>query len=176
MKQLTIRASVLAAPHDCTLAGIVARCGGGCCRNVTYWPVRSSAQGRSGGGCENLTPTGCRWSPDERPVTCNLYPLRITPSGRGLTLHHRTRIPTSVCKGNYGQGPMLVDALRPGLVAVLGAEQYEWVRAEVVAGRDVVVELDEEIVAAIADEEAREELDLPPVERVSGRALPVLNP
>jgi hypothetical protein len=162
---LRIASSTLTARHDCTLAGITARCGGRCCYGPSYWPARSSPEGAAGGPCANLGPTGCTWSMSDRPVTCLLYPLRFTPTRSGLVLHHRTRFAKGICGGNYGQGPMLIDALRPGLAELFGAAAIDWARDEAMSGRDVHLEIPPRLLAEIHREKTLEESNTPPVLR-----------
>lgn len=119
----------LTKPHDCTVAGILGRCGAGCCRSALYWPSR--VYGNPGNACGNLGPAGCVFSLADRPVTCLLYPLRLR--GDMLLLHHRARLATSVCKGNHGQGPPLIDALEAHLTALFGADQYADLRVALFA-------------------------------------------
>jgi hypothetical protein len=73
-RYLRIAASTLVARHDCTLAGIVARCGGRCCHGPTFWPARSSDAGAAGGPCANLGPTGCT------PVRRRELPMMEVPT------------------------------------------------------------------------------------------------
>jgi hypothetical protein len=160
--------------HDCTLAGIEARCHGGCCYGPTYWPAVSYPGGPEGGPCGNLGPEGCRWSGADRPVTCLLYPLRLNRAGM-LVLHHRTTTASSICKGNHGQGPALIDAMEYSLTSLFGAEQYARVRAEVMAGRDTYFEVPAEVLASYELEQAQEAVREQPVPRTTQRApLPVL--
>jgi hypothetical protein len=159
--------------HDCTLAGIEARCGGGCCHGPTYWPAVSEA-GRAGGPCANLGPNGCSWPGEDRPVTCLLYPLRLNRAGM-LVLHHRTTTAGSVCKGNHGQGPRLIEAMAYSLTSLFGEEQYQRVLAQVLAGEDSYFEVPEEVLQAMELELAQEAVQEPPIRRRHQRApLPVL--
>lgn len=114
--------------HDCTLAGIMARCGGRCCRTPGYWPPLTG----EAGVCPLLGEQGCTLTTADRPVTCLLYPLRLR--GDLLVLHHRTRMETSVCAGNHGVGPPLWEAMRPQLVELFGERQWDRVRSAVSAG------------------------------------------
>lgn len=160
--------------HDCTLAGIAARCGGGCCANPLYWPVNSSAGGRAGLGCEHLGPQGCRWGLSDRPVTCLLYPLMLNKRGT-LVLHARATTLRGICKGNHGQGPPLVVALAAQLTALFGGDEYERIRASVLAGRDCWVDVPALVLQAYELERAQEPLQEPPVARGTIRQpLPVL--
>jgi hypothetical protein len=51
---------------------------------------------------------------------------------------------------------MLIDALRDHFTALFGAEQYTRLRADVVAGRDGVLEVPEDVYAAYQAECAEE--------------------
>lgn len=163
------------AAHDCTLAGIRARCGGRCCYGPTYWPAISSPTGPDGGPCANLGPEGCRWADADKPVTCLLYPLRLNRAGM-LVLHHRTTMQTSVCAGNHGQGPPLIDAIAPQLRELFGADEYDRVRGEIMAGRDSYFEPSLGVLAAYELELAQEALREPPIRRSLQRApLPMVS-
>lgn len=127
-----LTAATATSLYDCTPHGIASRCHGKCCYGPGGWPPRPD------GACTRLDPaTGCTMGAS-RPVVCHLYPLRLNPNGT-LVIHGATRWPSACCKGNRGAegAPMLVDALRPGLEALVGPDEYARVRAEVVAGRDV---------------------------------------
>jgi hypothetical protein len=134
--------------HDCTLAGIHARCGGHCCYGP-YWPA-SSYTTDPAGPCGNLGPSGCTLTADVKPVTCHLYPLRLVNGTLGLHFH-ATR--PACCRGNYGRGPMLIDALRQSLVALFGEAAVDRVRADVVAGRDGWFDVPPDVAARMAREQ-----------------------
>lgn len=150
--------------HECTLAGIKARCGGGCCYGPSYWPARSYPAGAAGGPCGHLGPNGCDLSGDDRPVTCLLYPLRLNKAGM-LVLHHRTTTATSVCKGNHGQGPALIEAMAYSLTSLFGAVQYERVRAAVMAGADSYFDVPPEVLRSYELELAQEAANEQPIPR-----------
>jgi DNA modification methylase len=150
----------LSARHDCTLAGITARCHGACCKGTTYWPSRSY-----GAVCGNLGPAGCVLADADKPVTCLLYPLVAHPENGNIVLHHRTRLPTSCCAGNYGQGPRLVDAIAGQLTALFGPDQYARILADVDAGRDTYAVPSDDLRAAIEAEHREAEANVHPVPR-----------
>lgn len=152
-------AATATSRYDCTPGGIALRCHGACCRSPAFWPPRTGVDAV----CPRLGPEGCTLG-DARPVTCHLYPLRINPQGT-LVLHGNTRFPQGMCKGNRGQGPMLIDALRPGLVVVLGEDEYEAVRATVLCGRNALVVPLPWVAAALAQEAEWEAANVPPVPR-----------
>jgi len=157
----------LAKPHECTLVGIMSRCGGGCCKSPTYWPP--TAYGREDHTCGNLGPTGCVLLPDDKPISCLLYPLRLM-RGDIIALHHRTRFSKGICRGNHGTGPPLVDALRDNLITLFGEEQVDRVRAAVMGGHGSFVYPSPDLVAQLRAETAREELNLTPINRSETRA------
>jgi hypothetical protein len=146
--------------HACTLAGIVQNCGGRCCSSPHFWPPRVG--GRADHGCYWLGPQGCRLSAQDKPVGCHLYPLRLSAAGT-LGLHRAAAL--QFCKGNHGQGPLLVDALRPSLVALFGERQFEAARAEVLAERDAWFDVPPEVEAAYERELEWERLNLRPLPR-----------
>ena len=153
-RRIKISAVTLTQRHNCTVRHITAPggCGGGCCRQPKYWPPSSTEAGRLGLGCSWLGPDGCRMTADQRPLTCNLYPLRFTPNGRGLSLHFVTRFPNSVCCGAYKEGPMLVDALAEGLCAVFGVEQWLNMKERALDGRDTTLILSRHTYAQLQRE------------------------
>jgi hypothetical protein len=150
----------LSAPHECTLEGILARCGGSCCKSAVFWPSRTFETNI----CGNLGPEGCRLAPTDKPITCLLYPIRLV-RGEMLLLHHRARFGKGICKGNHGQGPPLIDALRGNLVTLFGEEQVDRVRADVMAGRQSWVEPSDDLVRQLAAEEQAEEANEHPTLR-----------
>lgn len=153
----------LARRHDCTLQGILARCGGGCCtagKSGSYWPGRSGPEGR----CVHLGPGGCRLILAARPVTCLLYPLVVNSSDT-IVLHHRTVALSSICCGAHGKGPKVVEALRGGLETLIGPRGYQELRASVAAGRDYAVFVDPKIVRALEQEGVWADLNRAPEPR-----------
>lgn len=159
----------LAHHHDCTLHGIKARCGGACCRGPGGWPP--SAGWREGHtACAMLGDEGCTFRPEDKPVTCLLYPLRLVRDM--LDAHHRTRFPAGWCRGNFGQGPIMVDALRDNLIVLFGEEQIDALRVDVVAGRQGRLYPSEELLAQMAREQEQEERDVTP----HPRSWPLMGP
>lgn len=150
--------------HDCTAQGIEARCHGGCCKSAAYWPPNAYAgPDNPDTVCGNLGPQGCRLSDADKPISCLLYPLVLNSAGT-LILHHRTQFKTSCCKGNHGQGPPLIEALRGQLCALFGEAQYEEVKAAVELGADAYFEVPPAILAAHQREliqEAKKERPVP---------------
>ena len=148
--------------HDCTIGGITRRCHAGCCNSTTYWPSR--AAGRADGRCAWLGPTGCTMTPEQRPVTCLLYPLRVNPSGT-LILHQRATTRHGICKGNHGNGPPIIEALRGQLTVLFGPDQYERAAAAVLAGQDAWVDVPAWVIAAMEQEAAWEAANVIPEPR-----------
>ena len=141
-----VSAAWLAKQHDCTPRGIADRCGGGCCTNVNYWPPSTG----TGAGCPYLggpDNPGCTLSAADRPVTCLLSPLLVNANGT-IVLHARATTGHGVCKGNFGRGPMLIDALQGQLTALFGPDAVARVRADVVAGRDSYFDVPADVLAA----------------------------
>ena len=145
--------------HDCTAAGSASRCGGRCCRHQAFWPPKSGD-----GGCPRLGPTGCTFDPADKPVTCALYPLVLSPKGT-LIMHHKAMLQGSPCKDAYRHGPMIIDAIRPGLESLFGADQVSRVRADVVDGRDGFFDVPPAVAAAYARERELEAGNMPPAPR-----------
>ena len=172
-----VSAKWLSRRHDCTLFGITTRCHGGCCKGSTFWPPRAYPPTEDGKVyCGNLDlATGCRLTRADRPVTCLLYPLTVNKRGT-LVLSNRTVFKTSVCAGNHGAGPPLIEAMRVPLVELFGADQYERMHADVLAGRDSYVEVPLAVAAALDYEHELAARDAPVVLRSQVvRMLPVLN-
>lgn len=121
----------------CTLATVPHVCGAGCCTSRAFWPAMSTD--RPNGHCHHLGPQGCRLGV-ARPVTCHLYPLKISKTGT-VVLHYRvTQSPNHFpCRGNYGNGPMVIEALADSLDHLFGAVTGQHIVDEVRAGRDVIV-------------------------------------
>lgn len=154
----------LAVPHDCTVKGILTRCGAGCCSSPNFWPSRVY----DNAVCGRLDVlAGCTLPIAERPNSCLLYPLRLQDSARGpmLVLHHRARMTSGICRGAHGVGIPLVDALHDHLVALFGEEQYARLREAVMAGQEGSVEPSAEVLAAQRWEDEAERLSLPVVPR-----------
>jgi hypothetical protein len=151
-----ISAAWLARHHECNLSGILARCGGSCCRTPSYWPPKVGRDSV----CPLLGEKGCTLG-DRRPVTCQLYPLVVNAHGT-LVLHHRTTTKGSCCKGNHGHGPKLIDALGESLLRIFGAEAYSRIRGSVLAGRDCYESPLPWAIRAMRRERAWEVAGLPP--------------
>jgi len=137
--------------HDCTLAGIVKKCGGMCCSSPAFWPpkafndpnvadygdvvVNGMGKRKVGFSCGHLTEFGCKFSPADKPVTCLLYPFVLNKHNT-LVCHNRITTGHGICKGNHNNGPMIIDVVRDNLIALFGEKQVDHVRADVAAGKD----------------------------------------
>jgi hypothetical protein len=151
--QWRVSAAWATKPYECTLRGIMTRCGGHCCHSKVFWPPTSGNQGGPG-GCHWLGAEGCLLGPDKRPVTCLIYPLKLNKAGT-LVIHHKAVVNKTLCSGNYGapDAPMLIDAIAEHMVALFGQQQYDRVRADVVAGRDSYFDVPPHVLAAYEQEE-----------------------
>lgn len=155
-----VSAKWAAKRHDCTLHGILKRCGGMCCKNPHLWPP--SAGGK--GGCVHLGEKGCTLAPEDKPVVCHLYPLKLNGSGT-LIVHHGAIFAKGMCKGNHGEGPPIIETVGESLAGLFGREQYERVHADVMAGRDSYFDVPPAVLAAVAREHEWEEQNIPPKPR-----------
>lgn len=115
-----------------------------------WWPASAAGIGKPT-PCHYLGDRGCTLSLDDRPVTCILYPLVFNKAGT-LVNQMMTVFGNGVCKGNHGQGPPLIDALKPGLIALFGEDQYDRAREAVMAGGDAVFVVPPDVEAAYAAE------------------------
>ena len=143
---------------DCTLNGIQTGCGGRCCRTKTFWPPSAT----DGDACGNLGPDGCVLG-DDRPVTCLLYPFRLVNGT--LVLHGKTLIPKSGnCAPCHHKGTQTIaEALHGSFTTLFGAEQADRIVADVLAGRDPIVEVPPDTLRALEAERAWEAANrLPP--------------
>lgn len=138
---------------NCTPAGITRAggCGGACCYGPTFWPGKAS--GRADHACAHLGPEGCTLSPADKPVTCHLYPLKLNAHGT-LVVHGRA--PIGCCKPNWGDGPMVIEALQPGLAALFGNATAQAIVDSVKAGEDYDLAVPPSIAEALDREAAWE--------------------
>jgi len=133
---------------DCTVGGITKRCHAKCCYGPTYWPGNS---GPNGLRCAHLGGQGCTLKPEDKPVTCHLYPFTLNDSDT-LVLHARALVPNGCCFKNYKKGPPIIDAVYPSLVELFGQDQADKAVAKVKAGRDAKVMPPAKVVAALKRE------------------------
>lgn len=151
---------------DCTLAGIQERCGAGCCTagpGNTYWPGTTGANGN----CHNLGPQGCVLG-DTRPVTCLLYPLRLSKTGT-IGLHVRGL--TGCCRKTYRVGGRsIIENLRPSLVILFGEEVSDRIIENVLAGNDAFVTPPDWVLEALDLEATWEALNEIPLARTTPTA------
>ncbi len=118
---------------DCSLDGIRRGCGGRCCwsQGGVYWPANSS--GTDDGCCPHLGPVGCRLG-DSRPVTCHLYPFKLSPTN---TLHvHIGALLFGCCHKNTRSKRTAWDSIWPSFVLLFGERQVERADRQIEAGID----------------------------------------
>jgi hypothetical protein len=127
---------------NCTAAGIGSGCHAGCCfsRHGTYWPA--NAHSPIDGPCFWLGDTGCRLAPEDRPISCLMYPL-VLNDAKTWVMHFRGR--RGCCHTNVGHGPRLIDALSVPLTALFGADQSQAIRNAVRAERDAEIAIGERL-------------------------------
>lgn len=122
-----------------------------CCSSPAFWPpkafsnpdakdygdivINGMGKLKVGFSCGYLTQFGCKFSPEEKPVTCLLYPFVLNKHGT-LVCHNRITTGHGICKGNHNNGPIIIDVVRDNLIALFGEAQVDRVREDVVAGRD----------------------------------------
>jgi ParB/RepB/Spo0J family partition protein len=149
-------------PLNCTVEGITkpGGCGGRCCRSESFWPPKSGTT--KGHGCDLLGPQGCTLPPEDKPVVCHLYPLRLNPA-QTLVCHHRA--PTGCCKPNWGHGPAIIDVVSDSLATLFGTEERDRIVAEIKGGRDTTVSVPQDISTALAIETRWEEANTKPQPR-----------
>lgn len=154
--------------HNRTVAGIMSRCHAACCYGPTFWPGRVGNTSESK-ACQRLGPKGCTFAPEDKPLSCHLYPLRLNSSGT-LILHQRAIYAKGICKGNFGDndGPLLIDALKDNLTTLFGKKQYEQARKDVMAGHDGSFTPSPELMRQYYREQEWEEANLPPQPRSHG--------
>ena len=152
---------------DCTLHGIKTRCGGHCCTSGPtglYWPAKAYGSAPNT-PCGNLGPQGCVLPLKDKPAACMLFPLTENKVTGQLVLYHRSSLKTGICKGNAGNGPHILDALRPGLVELFGEAEVDRVKVEVLAGRPVAFKITPRLRAQLDREAYEEKHNLPPTKR-----------
>lgn len=154
---------------NCTVDGIVSRedpkyvgCEAGCCRLPMFYPAKSNNNGK--GPCYFLGDKGCTMELKDRPVTCNLFPLRLNKNNT-LVGWGRTYLPGAACSACANEGPLMIEALRPGLVDLFGEGQTDAAIESVKRGIDPVLVVRPEVMGALLREEEWEEQLLIPEPR-----------
>jgi hypothetical protein len=139
---------------NCTPQGILrdGGCGGHCCKMKSFWPPSSNKKNPAA-GCPKLGPNGCTFTPEQKPVTCHIYPMKLNKNNT-LVLHHRITQGV-VCENCWldAKGPMLVEAMRPNWVALFGEGEADRIIKFVRAGMDVLVPVPKKILKAYEREE-----------------------
>jgi len=160
-----VSAATLARRLDCTLHGIQTACHGACCYagpSGERWPPNADPQG-PGGACHYLGGEGCRLAAEDRPVKCLLYPLMEREGRTSLPLYFRAK--SATCRGCYGTGPPLAEALAPALAGLVGEEEAATFAREAARGQGATLRLPPAVVAALAAERAEEAARLLPPPR-----------
>lgn len=155
-----VSAAVSKMRFNCTPDHIIEKCGGHCCHNPHYWPPKSF----EGGVCEYLGKQGCTLDPLDRPIGCLFFPFALSREWK-LNMYFGLRFKHSKCNEAYGTGPLLIDALNWGLVAIFGQEQYDRVRADVMSGKDGHFDLSEELIEQYKREYKWEMKNIKPIPR-----------
>lgn len=147
---------------DCTTHGITKAggCAGKCCVISSFWPAKAN----DGGPCAHLGDAGCTLKPKDRPATCHLFPMIINKSGTMVGWGQMMN-PTSICGPCANKGPMLIEAIRPGLEEIMPDTDWDDVTARLIAGNDVDVVLPADIVRALRMEESMDENLVTPLSR-----------
>ncbi len=134
---------------DCTVAGIVGRCGGKCCYDQ-FWP--GSAQPQPNGGCFYLGPKGCTLDVEDRPVTCHLFPFKLNQNNT-LTQWHRATMKNQCCAPNFNEGQQtIIETMEQSLRLLFGDAQADAILAGVRGGKDVEVNVPEHVERAYLQE------------------------
>lgn len=155
---------------NCTLDGIQKVCGGGCCKGTVFWPSRAN-----GNVCKHLGEAGCTLPEPNKPITCLLYPLLINKSGT-VILHHKVTTKTAPCGDNYGNGPMVIEAVAGHLTTLFGQATSDRIVAGVKAGQDVVVDVPDVLAREWERERGWERANIIPGPRREVRDLPLAAP
>ena len=135
---------------DCTLNGILTKCGAGCCRNdrVKFWPPSSGQDGK----CPWLGEKGCKLPWENRPIECLMAPLVVRNNSVGLHIYAVT-IKGGTCNKCYKSGPRVVDALADCLILLFGVDNYKRIKEGVDNDLDISVELSKVFLERLQHEE-----------------------
>lgn len=148
--QWKVSSAWLTKRFNCTLEHILDPngCGGRCCKNPSLWPPKAFP----GNICGWLGEAGCTLPMEQRPITCILFPVipmktsPFDPVNNTLVIYQRAIFPTSMCKGAYKNGPMVIDMVQKELIMIFGSDEYDKVRKEIVAGHDTYIEMKPHII------------------------------
>ncbi len=100
-------------------------CGGECCHIFDFYHNKP-------GTCNYLDTTGCTLLGIKKPITCLLYPLRLSASNT-LVLYIRV-VQGAKCQGCYGHGEPIIKALESNLITLFGVRNYIDMRDNVKQG------------------------------------------
>lgn len=142
VRVFSVSAAWIGKRFDCTAEHITSEggCGGSCCIGDVFWPAKLYDDKK----CGFLGEHGCVLPLEERPVTCLLFPIVPNKDNR-LILFHRSMFKKGMCKGAFGKGPLLLDSQKEVLVMLFGEEQYNKVRRDVLAGKDSMFVVTDEV-------------------------------
>lgn len=119
---------------NCTLEHIIHNCHG-CCHGTKFWPSKAF-----GDRCKYLGHMGCVLPINERPVTCNIFPIYVNENNVLVALH-RVTTAKGMCKGAWGHGPMMWDAQKDGLIDLFGERIWTFCRGYIEKGMDPVFQV-----------------------------------
>ncbi len=154
---------------NCTLDGIQKVCGGICCSNPKFWPPKSGT--KQSPKCDHLGVAGCTLAEPDKPFTCLLYPYVLNKSDT-LVMHRRVPMLSAPCGKNYGNGPMLVEAVHENLVTLFGQVAADRVLENTKAGIDTWVDVTARMVRELAREKTWTAGNVVPKPRRSDEDLP----
>jgi Fe-S-cluster containining protein len=118
--------------------------------------------------CGMLSKNGCTLTANDKPLACLLYPVTINQNGT-MVLHNRCTTAKGVCKGNFNEGPMVIDVLRDTFVHLFGQAQYSRVRINIIAGVDSYFEVPDLVWYQYHEEKIHEQNNTQPVPRSTVR-------
>lgn len=137
----------------CSAEGIKL-CGGRCCKTKGFYPPKCSPKFV----CPHLTDTGCKFTKEDKPIKCLLYPLvfQKRPDGSlALNLHHRA--PCTICKECYKKGGQsILRQQEANLKEIFGAEIVDGMIKAIESGQDYTFDLPEQVEKQLRFEEQEE--------------------
>ncbi len=151
---------------NCSLEGIQNGCHARCCHGPIFWPGKSGENN----DCPFLGLSGCLLGKNDRPVTCLLFPFRLSRSNL-LTLYWRIALPQSPCRPNFGEGPLVVESLKDDFEVLFGKETTEKIIQNVRQGIDPTFDVSLNIINSIKREEIWGSQNIPPWPRSSFKEL-----
>jgi hypothetical protein len=148
-EQFTLKISYkwAAKKINCNLDGILNECHARCCYGPSYWPGR--VQSGKNNSCYFLRKNGCIFSPEDKPITCHIYPFMIRKNV--MSLHFR--VLSGCCKKTYKHGPMIIEAIETSLVHLFGKKQTERVIENTKHSKNSVLVVPKHVIKSLHDEE-----------------------